>query len=174
MRIATAQESPIGHGVPIYDIDGYALDFKMTSEACKLYRQARHASLALGTLQIELDAESGRLLYAWGFAPYTYWTISNSNNELLSVADCSLYASDADKFEPGVAYPVPGFECTRPAFDAKTGWLTFGDPSSRNEGKLLRFATDTVALLIEEQIKALFVRLSNLEEVLKVLPATAR
>ncbi|MER6075359.1 hypothetical protein ABT187_42605 [Streptomyces sp. NPDC001817] len=76
--------------------------------------------MLIGTLQLEVDIESGEVLFAWGYFPNVRGKVAE-----LGVPNClpgRVFISSDHSFQPGVSVEVPG-RGWRVSYDPSSGWV---------------------------------------------------
>jgi len=112
-------------------------------------------SIALGTLQIEIDVDTRRLLYVWGYFPKALSTrqslkpgIIESGEVVLASPDVRLVRGVAVGYEPSALWDI--------GYDESTGWVHFG--SSAEGQRLVKIASDTALALEGQELRGVWMR----------------
>ncbi|MBC7352016.1 MAG: hypothetical protein H5U08_06630 [Thermogutta sp.] len=152
-------------GYPIYSIKDYAFDFVPASES---QFQARFGSAGEGILvtdteQLIVGIETGLLLHVYGYSPYMKWKM-------------------CDRVPPSSRGGGVWVHCVRPLlsgagedvrehlgdavwFNPQAGWVCLGDVSFVPRDSAVEFASGTVAVIDEGQLRAVWVRPENWHQV---------
>ncbi|WP_448319321.1 hypothetical protein [Streptomyces sp. CO7] len=135
----SVQEGPPLEGVLVYTESEYGFSFSARDgEALGARLGSRGVtSVVIGTLQLEVDIESGEVLFAWGYLPNVRSVVAELRHPR-SVAGRVVVSSD-EPFEPGISEGVPGDD-----------WRVTHDPSS-----------GTVAVRLNGASGATFVRIAD-------------
>jgi hypothetical protein len=83
------------------------------------------SSVALMTLQLELNVSSGAALYVWGYCPREKWV--NKRLPTPSLYPASARVVTASPREPGVAIRFPDAEHWSCSHDIESGWVYCGE-----------------------------------------------
>lgn len=84
-------------------------------------------SVSIGTLQIEVDVESGQALYAWGFHPHLQW--AEARLAAPAAEPGRVVFEPPEPFAPGVSVEVAPVGGWRTWHDRVNGWVRVGpDP----------------------------------------------
>jgi len=136
----------------------YAFDFKSSSELA--LANIPKASLGVsGTMQIEFDVDSGRLLYVWGYKPMRSWKVVN---EVLNVPESqpgSILVSDFDEdIQQGVGYASDLLNSELKYF-AQSKNVLIGD--IREDQKFIRINSGTIIGFSQDALKSIILTLIN-------------
>ncbi|GGS45181.1 hypothetical protein AB0E75_23150 [Streptomyces griseoviridis] len=109
-------------GVLVYDDSEYGFSFNARSAAALGERLGSKgvASILIDTLQLEVDIESGEILFAWGYFPNVRSEVSELR--VPAITSGRVVISSEDIFDPGVSYEVPGSRW-RTLYDPSSGWV---------------------------------------------------
>jgi hypothetical protein len=111
-------------GKHIYRRTDYAFDFLPASkeELGRLIGRSGTASVSIHELQLEMDVETGRLLYAWGYCPWFTWRETNLTLGK-QVVDGAVFVlgHDLDTGEHRHIPPVEGD--WRIMYSCSSGWV---------------------------------------------------
>jgi hypothetical protein len=162
-RILTWQQSPDGRygavttrrvSLEIRDgklLDGslryvssdYALDFTPRSPIQLDDRLGPNgvASLCVGTLQIAVAADTGFLLYVWGYFPMGLW--SHGTVEEPEFDEGFAFAEIGERMSDGMAYRICEFQDPAATYDSSNGWLRVGTNEDCKPETLILIANDT-------------------------------
>jgi len=100
VRIGT-RPGPVIAGELSYCVEDHAFDF---SEKPVGESSGSRASLLIGTIQIEVDGTTGRLLFAWGYSALQGW--SSSLVPVLEGARGQAFVSAGIDLHPGMGHQV--------------------------------------------------------------------
>lgn len=127
MRLETDSVGTPLDGSLHYRESDHAFDFIPTRKADLVSRAGSEgtASIALGTLQLELGVGTRAVLYAWGYSPREKWASRALPEPKLTQAAVRIAPSSL--LERGIALDF--HDATRWSFahDAKSGWVFFGE-----------------------------------------------
>lgn len=143
------------HGLPLpgdlkYQSADNAFDF-FPSPDVAISDQEAVASIALGTLQLEVRIHDGRILFVWGYAPRGSW-----NEGSLPTPDLTpgaLYVTGTS-LTPGVSVrfaPAEDWTFTR---DPDTGWVYFGESTKATRG--IEVAAGVGAVVTEGYLRGIW------------------
>lgn len=114
------------------------------------------ASLLLNDIQLELD-ESRQVLYVWGLCPETSW--AEMGNEappaqpgVLRVVGTAVTPGVSKRINDDEPWPLTG--------NHRSGWVCLGDPEI-TAGQCVSFAPESRAVLLNGEIKALWLHLTQ-------------
>lgn len=115
-------------GTLYYRVAEHAFDFAPAGAADLTARTGPSGttSIALGTLQLELDVASYTLLYAWGYCPRGVWISKELPKPELRQAVVRL-VHDSTTLQPGVAIELPEAKRWSFAHDLKSNWVYCGE-----------------------------------------------
>lgn len=102
-------------------------------------------SLAMGTLQIEVGVETGRLLYAWGLLPRNLW--SSKRLPLPSKRDGGLTLMNHD-LEAGISEKVAESDKCLTLHDRDSGWIRHSTSEEIDEDTFVEVADGVVIGLL--------------------------
>lgn len=145
-------------GELVYRKEDHSVDFIPDSGAELEHRTGHRgtASLGLGTLQLEVAAESGLVLFPWGYLPTQSW-VPGTVRGPVGVAK-GLIRAPIGPIEPGVTLAVPDHDWT-PIFDASSGWIHIGD---RSFDTACEFASDCILGIQAGALSCIWLRPSRL------------
>ncbi len=142
----------------IYHSEQYSFDVEPRTET-------GITSLVINDLQLEID-ESGRILCAWGFCPYQNWKYTDSLPP--SFTPGSLAIDIEIEIVPGVSHRLtkPG---EWPIFvNSKAGWVCVGKLDSPHRANSVEFSTNSIAVLEDGLLKAIWLHPEQLPEAVKL------
>jgi hypothetical protein len=113
-------------------------------------------SVLVGTLQIEIGIETGTLLYVWGYHPETAWKQARLSTPTAQPGMVSI--SFEEPPERGVSIGLVEVNEWPTAYDHATGWICIGDPTPGRDAEWVEFATNTVVVLAEGELRALWLK----------------
>jgi hypothetical protein len=156
--ILTDPLHPTLQGELIYRRSEYSFDFEPMSRSGVRRRTGDFGttSVLIGTLQIEIGIETGTFLYVWGYYPETAWKRHKLPNPTTQPGKVSI--SFEEPPELSVSIGLVEFNEWTTAYDPRTGWLCVGDPAPNPTAQLVEFATNTIAVIYEVQLRALWLR----------------
>jgi hypothetical protein len=99
-------------------------------------------SLALDTLQIEVDIGSGRALFVWGLHPRSQWNASHLPRPRFNTG--RVQVSCFPGLQRGVTIEIPSTSSWSTIYDSETGWVRIGPVGLSEDSELVLIATDTL------------------------------
>ncbi len=143
MRFSVQENKNIYEGKLVYIKNEYSFDFEP--------KQSSSYSVLIGDLNIAFDWE----LYArqvWGYNPYGGWI--KKDLELPNVAKGKLMMideiDDIERIEESKDWST--------YHDPVTGWICIGNYSNNDEAIAVEFATNTIAVICNQKIIALWLK----------------
>ena len=127
MRFNTDANGTALSGTLGYRAKEHAFDFAPSRAADLAARTGPDGttSIALGTLQLELDVTSGSALYAWGYSSRAMWTSQALPAPELTRAAVRVQHDAA--LRPGVAVDFPNAKRWTFRYDPTSGWVHCGE-----------------------------------------------
>lgn len=110
-------------------------------ELLKYAGDAGLASLAVGTLQVEIGVESRRALYVWGYHPSHNWALSRLDPP--DAGSQAVLISPTPDLQPAVAIEVAQVGAWRTLYDPSSGWVRLA-PDNDSDDWLAKIANGTV------------------------------
>lgn len=150
--------SPLA-GRLIYRSSEYSVDFiDCSREEVALSAGAKGCcSLAVGTLQIEVGVETGRLLYPWGLCNLAH--LESKCIPIKTIERAGIYIdSGGVELAVGAAVELPGSICWRMFKDVATGWICIGNFDMSAKVRLIQFATNAMISLCGEAVIAVWIK----------------
>lgn len=145
------------HGELIYRTDEYSFDFvPAPGDALDSYFVLGMASLLVGTLQLEIDVESGRVLFPSGYYPLIRYKLCAIVPPVTE--QVGLRAISDHLFSTGVGEKISDTGEWPTLFDNQTGWVGIGQIECGAGCRMVEFATNSVALLSGERLVGLLLR----------------
>ncbi|SNS91794.1 hypothetical protein [Pseudomonas segetis] len=152
------KEEPLS-GRLIYRESEYSIDFVDCSREEIALRTGGQGccSLVIGTLQIEVGVETGRLLYPWGLCPLIN---CEPKHMPMNHIDCGSIYIESAGFElvAGVAIEIPGSNLWQMFKDMATGWICIGDYDMGDKIRLVQFSKSAMISLSDEVAIAVWIR----------------
>ncbi|MGW0606262.1 hypothetical protein [Streptomyces sp. NPDC002640] len=135
----SVQEGPPLEGVLVYTESEYGFSFRARDGEALGARLGSQGvtSVVIGTLQLEVDIESGEVLFAWGYLPNVRSVVAET--EPPRAVAGRVLVSPEERFDHGISVRVPGDD-----------WRVTHDPSS-----------GTVAVRLNGDSGATFVRIAD-------------
>lgn len=150
-------------GRPHYVVEDYAFNFTLSpGELGGSGERLASTSFVIGTIQLEVGIASLVCLYVWGYCPVMSWTRRTLTPPIAETG--SLKAVPEQPLIPGISIRL---EETMPAtvwFNAASGWVCVSNPEVGPGSQAVEFATDTIAVLADRRLQALWVRPENWKE----------
>lgn len=146
-------------GRMVYRESEYSIDFIDYSREEVALRGGSQGfcSLTVGTLQIEVGVETGRLLYPWGLCPLV--NCESIHMSMKSIGCGGLYVDTKSLgMISGVAVEVPGSSLWRMFKDIATEWICIGDYDMGEKVRLVQFSKSAMISLRDETAIAVWLR----------------
>lgn len=124
ISVETRPGRPLFGGVLVYREGDHAFDFRPSDPGAA---GSATTSLLIGTVQVEVDTQSGRLLFAWGYSPAQGWQRS-SPFDPLSHKRGEAVLSGAAELRPGVSVPLVDASDVRRLVDPHAGVVRVVQP----------------------------------------------
>ncbi|WP_239353055.1 hypothetical protein [Snodgrassella communis] len=146
-------------GKLIYRKSEYSLDFieYFDDGLAKLSRNGGSTSLTVHTLQIEIDINTGKLLYPWGLFP-----LMHIIDKSLSIPESHygelFVKAEKNKFISGVSIEFPDSENWAIFKDPLSGWIFVGNPSITQYACSIEFASNVIASIEKGYIVAFWMK----------------
>lgn len=112
------------------------------------------ASIAIGTLQLEVSITTGVVLFAWGYHPYVSWR--EQGLESPDAESGCLKLKSTDGLLSGVSYDIGSSTNWRTSFDRATNWVRIQADDTVGADQFVQFASDTIAGLRNEELVELW------------------
>jgi hypothetical protein len=151
-----------GSSIPgrlIYNSSEYSIDFvDFCGEAVALRAGGQGCcSITVGTLQIEVGVETGRLLYPWGLCPLI--GLEKKHIKMKRVEHAGVYVDSGEhELVAGVAIEIPGSVFWRMFKDVATGWICIGNCEMEERVRLVQFSINAMISLRDEVAIAVWIR----------------
>ncbi|MCC8373917.1 MULTISPECIES: hypothetical protein [Photorhabdus] len=146
-------------GKLIYRESEYSIDFIDYSEV-EVERKTGNqgcTSLTIGTLQIEVGVESGKLLYPWGLYPLQHCESRELIIPTMLPGEIFVYLNNT-KLIQGVAMDIPNINLW-PAFrDPSTKWICIGDDELIGGITVIQFADNVAMALRNDSLMSLWIK----------------
>ena len=147
-------------GNPTYDVEGYSFDYHSHTSYDSILRVRYY-------LELPFSYFDRKIGYVAGLCGYQVWKsmIMNPpeyNEGSLIVEEQSIKEPLEDKIILSV-YDLEETKDWSVYLNPKTGWVCIGNPETQNI-EVVEFATDTIAVLNNGELKALWVKPKNLLE----------
>ena len=148
-------DAPIRGTLAFVEAD-HAFDFRLAeAELPQNMGTKGSTSLLVGSLQIEIDIETGRLMFVWGYHPKATWRQGQVN-----VSD--IYPGEITLVEPnlevGISEPFVELGEWPTIYDPDSGWVFLGADPEAEPVEAIEFAQNTVAGLSRDNITALWLK----------------
>jgi hypothetical protein len=145
-------------GEHFYNRAEHSFDFELMSRSGVRRRMGDlgPTSVLIGTLQIEIGVETGTLLYVWGYHPQPAWKYARLSSPTAQPGMVSISLEEAP--EPGVSIRLVEMNEWPTAYDPRTGWVCLGDPGPGRSAQWVEFATNTIAVIADDLLRALWLR----------------
>jgi hypothetical protein len=148
---------PIG-GRVVYREHEHSFDFEAApgQNLELMYGSKGTASIAIGTLQIEVAIETGACLYVWGLHPKEKWNIGTLPI-IQAKRSCISLLPDVD-MHPGISENLADVGEWFTTHDLRSGWLCISQEPIRHSEHCFEFCDDTVAGLDDDKLVSLWLR----------------
>ena len=148
-----------------YTLEEYSFDFCLEASTHGV------TSLIVNDLQLEIDEEQ-HVLCAWGLCPHPTWGVMSGGPPPFFRGGLEVLLDG--KVIPGVSHRLTA-PATWPAYvNWETGWVCLGDATADGSVQAVEFATNTVAVLKDEALVALWLRADNLGDLRKAAHASSK
>ena len=146
-------------GELLYRAGEYSIDFEVELDAHLAERVGSegNTSLSFTTLQVEVGIEHGELLYPWGLFPKTRWQVRpltvpalQAGRVRVAIGEEPLQAGVSVLFSESTEWPV--------VWDPDSGWICFGNATSRCDAIAVEYAKNAVAVIADGQLLSLWLR----------------
>jgi hypothetical protein len=146
-------------GELLYRAGEYSIDFEVACDAPLAERvgSAGNTSLSFATLQVEVGIEHGELLYPWGLFPNTCWQVGNLTVPALQAGRVRVVVGE-DPLQAGVAVLFSDSSAWPVVWDPNSGWICFGNVTSRFDAIAIEYAKNSVAVIADGQLLSLWLR----------------
>ncbi|MRS05087.1 hypothetical protein EG832_18015 [bacterium] len=133
-------------GQVIYEKYDYSFDFKPA--------QNTDITLMVGYLYLGIDSETMLARQVWGYSPSSSWTRKTLKVPTYFYGDLSLQ----EEIQAGLPKRLVDSGNWTTYYDSDTGWVCIGDDSFSKNDIAVEFATNTIAVLKEENLKAVWLQ----------------
>lgn len=145
-------------GRHIYRRSEYSFDFTpVPPEGLRrLIGPSGTASVSANEVQLEMDLDTGRLLYAWGLCPHMGWQDTDAS-PIGRLVDGQVFAL---KSKPilGASYPIsPSRERWRVMANRALGWVILTSPTNTGPEVLVRIADGCILGLKGTELVSLWI-----------------
>jgi hypothetical protein len=140
-----------------------AFDFSPTDEKdLKPYHGKTAALLVSSTLQIEFSAETGRLLFIWGYSPTESWEKTSEKTTYALVTEGEVYVSEIDSLGiiPGAGYRTSLADSPL-RYNTESDLLIAGEINETDQ--IIMIATDTIICLRDNELSGIILHPKNLD-----------
>jgi hypothetical protein len=162
IRIAPlAESSSILRGRVIYRAYEWSIDFVPDHSGRELgvARVNGGSSVLIGTLSIEVEPDTGRLLYPWGYHPREAWRETELQ---FPHADLGLaHADEGRVFIPGTSYLIAEVGEWVTFVDLRSGCLRLRRPNHVDDDEQVQIAEGVVLGLNGGELNSLWMLLSQ-------------
>lgn len=115
-------------------------------------------SLVIDTLQLTID-KKGRVLNVWGYCPYQSWQLSEISPPNYIRGSLSV---ELEEITPGVSEQIAELGEWKILVNSSTGWVCIGEEESSPSSQAIEFASNSVAVLEKNCLKAVWLHPENL------------
>lgn len=158
IRVFVDLESPKLDGRVLYHADEYSFDFKPDSitDLDKRVGSAGRTSIVIGTLQIEIDVETGAALYVWGYHPHLGWRSERLSTIASRPGTISVLTKE--QLHDSVSVSLAHVNEWTTVYDPTTGWICVGASQVTKTVEFVEFATKTVAGIEKGVLRSIWLR----------------
>jgi hypothetical protein len=163
MRFATRPRPVFPHGRLAYSAENCEFSYRFLRRARRYHLgllMSRSGSYLLVDLLEVALARDGRLLYVGGYSNYRYWEVTAASPPRFRQA--AVHALLEEPLEPGVDVHLDGDGVWRTFVNSLSGWVCLGQPAPSGRVEAVEFASDTVAVLRDGELVALWLHPSGL------------
>ncbi|MDW8244656.1 MAG: hypothetical protein RMJ88_15725 [Thermogemmata sp.] len=161
------QHSCAVEGKPIYIVKEWSFCYVVKSS----YIPTVHlASFVTDTIELWINIDTCICVYVDGYHPYGLWELAS-----LCIPDYApgiLKAHPSEQILPGVGYDFEDMVPPSSWFDPTTGWWCIGRKDHPKGSTAVEFATDCVAVLVDERLVSLWMRPDNWRELATLFTQT--
>lgn len=160
IRFFPVYERPTLKGQLIYVRADASFDFEQAdpTEHQSRIQMGVATPILIGTLQIEIGIDTGLAVYIWGYYPDVRWRIEalHDISGLVSPGtfevkvDEGLYVGEAVRYVEINEWPT--------SYDPLTGWVCIGNQDVTSTTHCIEFASNTVAVIEDDKLQALWLR----------------
>lgn len=139
----------------MYHTDEYSFEYIYSQKLINdMSSSLGRTSLLIGTLQLEVDIQTERLLFVWGFLPYHSWRKSYIAPGKYVTGDVKIISNDV--LEPGVSISLVPINEWKIQYDERSGWVCIGNHLPSRTADLIEFAQSTVADIDQGSLRAIW------------------
>ena len=163
-RFIVDQGDPLA-GRLVYSDMEHSFRFEVASPADLEDRSGElgRTSVAIGTLQVELDIASGRSLFVWGLHPRRRWDTSSAFPQRIRAGVVRL--AGGTELVRGVTVSIAEVGDWLTTYDEESGWVRVGARAHVDDDEQVLIATDTVLGLRAGLLSSIWLR-PDLEDVI--------
>lgn len=151
IKFSSKKSDNIVNGKTIYSENDRGFDFIPKIEV--------DINIAIAYINLGFDSENMKGQLVWGFSPSESWIAMSDKppvsftGELLLLGEC----------ESGETWRLDKDEMWNTHHNSKTGWFCIGDTSQEIDDTNVEFATDIIAVLQSDTLKALWFKSDFIE-----------
>jgi|GEM_PF-2668569 len=163
MRFISSQAFTKLEGQLIYHSEEYSFDFRPLSHQALANRVGNEGttSITIDTLQIEVDIESGLVLYVFGYYPDKLWDLEKL--PLITPQQGCIKVITDEKLKMGVSQTLADFNEWRTIYDLDSKWICISSTNDLYQSaQYIEFADNIVAVLVGENLSSLWLKPFNL------------
>ncbi|MFE9575095.1 hypothetical protein ACFYO1_01805 [Nocardia sp. NPDC006044] len=150
----TAEPGDSIQATPLYLESEYS--FNVTPTAVQSgFGRLGFTSIALGTLQLEVDIATRRILHLWGLCPRQRWKPAELGYPGAETAVVTVISPD---LVPGVSIDAGGLDDWPVEFDERSGWFRAIRAGSGTQENLFLIGTDTAIALSGNNLKSVWIK----------------
>ena len=160
--IARYTPGPVLSGLLIYDDSEYSFRYEADlSELRDRLGDGGVTSVTIGTLQIEVDVDSGQALFVWGLHPKAQWAEARLAPPRTQPGIVSFESEKP--FSEGVSISAARVGVWNTQYDSKTGWVRVAPDPAPDESQIM-IADGVVIGVLREELHSLWLRPLLVEE----------
>lgn len=154
--IVRYEPGPALNGSLVYDDSEYS--FRYEADLPELRGRVGGGgvtSITVGTLQVEVDVDSGQALFVWGLHPRAQWTEARLAPPRAQPG--LVFFESASPFHEGVSISEAGVGVWSTQYDSETGWVRVA-PDLRPDEAQIMIADGVVVGVLGDELHSLWLR----------------
>jgi hypothetical protein len=151
VRVEEGSDSDVVRGRLIYRRSEYSFDFEV---ARSLGSWHGGTSLLIGTLNLETDPDTGRVLYPWGLHPFISWREGALRPPDFRPGE--VFVGGVGGFVAGVGIQLAEVGDWGTVFDTQNGWLAFTAKEPPENLEFVQVCDSTILGVDSDGIHALW------------------
>lgn len=110
--------------------------------------------LLIGYLNLGIDSETMKAQQVWGFSPFESWGTNILRVPPYVTGELLLEG----EIQPGTSWRIEGSEKWDTSFDSSSGWFCIGNSLYSETDTAIEFANDTIAVISNNHLKAIWMK----------------